>query len=79
MREFMAGESGSDWPCCQPELLGSSDEQVEGTQTHLGQRNIIEATRHITDFRSFFTNLVAVIKEIMTQIVTLKFKWAYEQ
>jgi hypothetical protein len=31
--EFTAGESVSDWPCDQPRLLGSFEEQFEATQT----------------------------------------------
>jgi hypothetical protein len=37
-----AEESGSDWPCDQPEVLGNVDEDVQGTHTALGQHNTIE-------------------------------------
>jgi hypothetical protein len=70
--EFTAGESGSDWPCEEPESLGSSDEQIECTETNLGQLKIIEVTRDaakaitaddLTDFRRLLESTIAVVTE----------------
>jgi hypothetical protein len=42
--EITAGESDSNWPC-QQELIASSDEQVEDTQTEIRQPNLKDVAR----------------------------------
>jgi hypothetical protein len=70
--EFTAGESGSDWPCEEPESLSSSDKQIECTETNLRQRKVIEVTRDapkatiavdLTDFHRLLESTIAAVTE----------------
>jgi hypothetical protein len=61
--DFKVGVNASDWQCEQQEVLGSADEHVEGTETNLGQPNIIKVMVEPTDFHSCFANMLAAMKE----------------